>query len=220
MKKIKVILTGATGYVGEGVLLECLAHPAVEEVLVLTRRPCGVTHPKIRECIVPDFLDLERHGARLSGYDACFYCAGMGSAGVSEEAYARVTRDMTVHVAATLAAQNPQLVFCHVSGRAAEARQRKHMWARVKWQTENALAALRLPGLYNIRAGIMKPTPGQRNVNAAYRVLSPLYPLLRRWLPTQVSTMGEVGLAMINVVLKGHSSSILEVADIRALAAA
>jgi uncharacterized protein YbjT (DUF2867 family) len=219
-RTLGVILTGATGYVGEGVLLECLANPAVERVLVVTRRRYDGAHPKLKQLIVPDFMALEEHAAQLSGYDACFYCAGASSAGMSEEEYRRVTCDVTLHFAAVTARHNPRMVFCHISGHDVSGRKEKRMWARVKWETENALMALGISAVYNIRAGIMNRTPGQRNVNFAYRVVALLYPWLRARLPAQVSTMREVGLAMINVALKGHPSPILEVPAIRALAAA
>lgn len=220
MQTLKVILTGATGYVGEGVLLECLANPAVAQVLVVTRRPYPGADPKLKQLIVRDFMALDDYAAQLSGYDACFYCAGVSSAGMGEADYTRITYDVTLHFAALMAKINPQLVFCHVSGHDVSGRKDKRMWARVKWETENALMGLGLAAVYNIRAGIMNRTPGQRNVNLAYRVIAWLYPLLRAWLPAKVSTMREVGQAMINATLKGHPSPVLEVPAIRALAAA
>ena len=219
MQTLKVILTGATGYVGEGVLLECLANPLVERVLVVTRRRYDGAHPKLEQLIVPDFMALDEHAARLTGYDACFYCAGVSSAGMSEAEYRRITRDVTLHFAAATARLNPGMVFCHISGHDVSGRKEKRMWARVKWETENALMGLGLAAVYNIRAGIMNRTPGQRNVNIAYRVIALLYPWLRARLPALVTTMREVGLAMINVSLKGYHAPVLEVPDIRALAA-
>jgi len=140
-KKIRVILTGATGMVGEGVLLECQQHPAVEEVLVVTRKPYGGKHPKLKECIVPDFLDLDRFTSQLTGYDACFYCAGVSSRGMSEAEYTHITYDTTIYFAHKLAALNPQMIFNYVSGSLTDSSEKGSlMWARVKGKTENASA--------------------------------------------------------------------------------
>jgi len=214
----KIILTGATGYVGEGVLLECLAHPAIEQVLLVTRKPYDGQHPKIRQCVVPDFLELDGIAGELSGYDACFYCAGVSSVGLSEAEYSRITLDTTIQFASRLAGLNPQMTFCYVSGRNVSGRAEKSMWARVKWKTENALMELGFRQVYNFRAGFMKPTPGQQNVQTAYKLLAPLYPLWRVLFPAQVSTLRDVALAMIHSVLRGYPRPALEVTDIKSLA--
>jgi hypothetical protein len=217
--RIKIILTGATGLVGEGVLLECLAHPDIQQVLMINRRPSPLKHSKLKECIVPDFFNLEGITDQLAGYDACFYCAGISSRGMTEEAYSHVTYDTTMHFANRLLGLNPGMVFCHVSGSHTDSSEKgRVMWARVKGKTENALLQLPFKKVYNFRPGFMKPTPGQQNVNGLYRVIARLYPVLHLLFPNQGSTLQEVGLAMINSVLKGYSRQILEVKDIQSLA--
>jgi hypothetical protein len=219
--KFKVILTGATGMVGEGVLLECLDHLAIEQVLMVNRKPFSRKHHKLKECLIPDFLDLDAFISQLTGYDACFYCAGISSRGMSEVEYSHITYDTTLHFAKVLATLNRQMIFSFVSGSHTDSSGKgKIMWARVKGRTENALMRLRFKMEYNFRPGFMKPTPGQQNIKSYYEVIDQLYPLLRVLLPHQVSTMREVGLAMINSVLKGYPSKILEITDIKALAGA
>jgi uncharacterized protein YbjT (DUF2867 family) len=219
--KFKVIITGVTGMVGEGVMLECLEHPAVEQVLMVNRRRFRLEHPKLKECIVPDFLDLDRFSAELTGYDACFYCAGVSSAGMSEAAYNHITYDVTIHFAQKLASLNSQMIFDYVSGSLTDSSEKgRMMWARVKGKTENALMRLPIKRAYNFRPGLMKPTPGQKNVKWYLHALGGLYPLLRVILPNQVSTLRDVGLAMINTVLRGYPKQELEIRDINALAKA
>jgi hypothetical protein len=207
--------------VGEGVLLECLEHPAVGQVLMVNRKPYPTSHPKLEECLVPDFLALDEFSSRLTGYDACFYCAGVSSRGMSEEAYSHITYDVTTYFANNLASLNPQMIFCYVSGSLTDSSEKgRIMWARVKGKTENALMRLAFRKVYNFRPGFMKPTPGQRNIKSYYKAIGWLYPSLRVLLPKQVSTMREVGMAMINSVLKGYPKQILEISDINALARA
>lgn len=218
---MKVIVTGATGMVGEGVLLECLEHPSVERVLMVNRKPFSLKHPKLSELIVPDFLQLDGVTERLTGYDACFFCAGISSRGMSEADYTRVTYDVTLNFARTLASRNPQMVFVYVSGALTDSSEKgKIMWARVKGRTENALTKLGFAKVYNFRPGFMRPTAGQRNIKSYYGFIGWLYPVLRAMLPNQVSTMKDVGLAMINSVLNGCPKSILEIKDINLLAKA
>ena len=212
---MKIILTGATGMVGEGVLLECLATDDVEKVLVLGRKPNGHHHPKLEEMLVADFLKLEPSD-RLRGYDACFYCAGVSSVGMSEADYTRVTFDTPLHVAKTLA--DPRMVFVHVSGASTDGtEQGKVMWARVKGRAENALMKEPFRAVYNFRPGLMKPVKGQRNLKTSYRVGLVFLPVLR--LIFTMLTLSEVARAMLNCVRSGAPKSVLEVADIKALAA-
>jgi uncharacterized protein YbjT (DUF2867 family) len=219
--KLSVIVTGATGMVGEGVLLECLEHPAIGQVLMVNRKPYPAKHPKLSELIVPDFLHLDGFADRLTGYDACFYCAGISSRGMSESDYTHVTYDVTIHFAQTLASLNQKMVFDYVSGSLTDSSEKgRIMWARVKGRTENALMKLGFQNVYNFRPGFMKPTPGQRNIKSYYGFIGWLYPVLRALLPNQVSTMKDVGLAMINSVLKGYPKSVLEIKDINLLAKA
>ena len=219
--EIKVIITGSTGMVGEGVLLECLSHPAIKQVLMVNRRHADIQHPKLEELIVPDFLNLNDFTAQLTGYDACFYCAGISSRGMSEQDYNHITYDITMHFANKLAGINPQMVFSFISGSLTDSTEKgKMMWARVKGKTENALMKLPFKNEYNFRPGFMKPTPGQKNVKSYYKVIGGLYPVFRALFPNQVSTMKQVGMAMINSALKGYPKQILEIKDIKALAEA
>jgi uncharacterized protein YbjT (DUF2867 family) len=219
--EIKVIITGATGMVGEGVMLECLAHPAVKEVLIVTRKPANVKHPKLKNLVVSDFLDLAEITADLNGYDACFYCAGISSRGLNEAEYQHITLDITMHFAQTLLGINPAMIFSHISGSHTDSSEKgKVMWARIKGKTENALMKLPFKKVYNFRPGFMKPTEGQKNVTSFYKIIGSLYPLFLFLFPNNVSTMRQVGQAMINSVLKGYPNQILEVKDIKKLASA
>ncbi|MDQ2771027.1 MAG: NAD-dependent epimerase/dehydratase family protein [Bacteroidota bacterium] len=219
--KLRVILTGATGMVGEGVLLECLQNPTVEHVLVLTRRPTGRTHAKMSELLVPDLADLSAVESQLTGYNACFFCAGISSVGVSKEEYERITHDLTLTVGRTLVRLNPALTFIYVSGASTDSTgtSRQH-WARVKGRTENDLLALPFRAAYMFRPGFMQITPGQRNALKWYGSIAWLYPLARRLAPNFVCTMQEVGRAMIKAADFGYSKPVLEVRDIVALARA
>jgi uncharacterized protein YbjT (DUF2867 family) len=214
----RIILTGATGMVGEGVLLECLNHPSVSKILMVNRRTSSIKHPKLSECIVPDFSQLNNVMEQLTGYDACFYCAGISSAGMNEKDYSLITYDTTLHFAGALLSANPSMVFNHISGTGTNSESRI-MWARVKGKTENALLALPFKKVYNFRPGFMKPTAGQQNVKGFYKVLSALSPLLKLIFPGKVCSMKEVGLAMINSLKEDYPKNILEVSDIRKLAA-
>jgi uncharacterized protein YbjT (DUF2867 family) len=228
---IKVILTGATGMVGEGVLLECLGNPTVQQVLSVSRRSCGHQHPKLKECIIPDFLQFDlvtspnSEGpislrAQFTGYDACFYCAGISSIGMNEAEYTRVTFDIPLHFANQLVSLNPGMTFDHVSGGHTDSTEKgKVMWARVKGRTENALMQMPFKRVYNFRPGFMRPTPGQKNIKPVFKVLGKiLYPVFRLLMPGQVLTLSEVGQAMINSVTKDYPKQVLEIKDIRELA--
>ncbi len=217
---LSVIVTGATGMVGEGVLLECLADPRVGRVLVINRKPGGVAHPKLVEVIHGDFLDLSAIQDRLAGHDACFFCLGVSSVGMSEADYARVTRDVTLAMGRTLARLNPQMAFCYVTGKGTDSTERgKVMWARVKGATENELLRL-FPRGVMFRPGMMRATPGQRNLKGWYHALAWIYPVGRRLWPSAFCTLREVGQAMINAADFGSAKRVLEVQDIVALAAA
>jgi len=218
---MKVILTGATGMVGEGVLLECLKHPDVEKVLMVNRKPFALRHPKLEECVVPDFMDLSAVSDRLAGYDACFYCAGVSSVGMKEAEYSHITYDVTTHFASVLQPLNPGMVFDYVSGAQTDSlEQGRVMWARVKGRTENALMKMAFRGVYCFRPGAMKPVEGQKNIKGYLRAIGALYPVLNALFPKHVSTLSEVGLAMINSVLNGYPKQVLEVVDIKVLAKA
>lgn len=213
---IKVIVTGVTGMVGEGVLHECLHHPQIESVLVVGRRPCGVSHPKIKEIVHADFYNLSPIADQLKGYNACFFCLGVSSVGMKEEEYYQKTHTLTLHFANVLKLQNPDLTFCYVSGTGTDSTEKgKSMWARVKGKTENALLKI-FPKAYMFRPGYMHPTPGLKNVNKLYKFLGWTYPLFRAL--GKASTLKEQALAMINAALKGSDKKVLEVKDIIELA--
>lgn len=217
---LKVILTGASGMVGEGVLLESLKHPDVEEVLMVNRRHIEMSHPKLKELIVPDFLKLDEYTNQLTGYDACFYCAGISSVGMKEDAYSVVTYDTPLHFAQRLVKLNPNMIFNHVSGASTDSTEKgKIMWARVKGRAENALMKLPFKKVYNFRPGFMKPIKGQKNIKKAYKIIIAFSPLFFLLLPNKSSTMSQLGLAIINAALKGYPKQILEVKDIKLLAA-
>jgi uncharacterized protein YbjT (DUF2867 family) len=217
--KIKVIITGATGMVGEGVLLECLDNPNIEQVLIVNRKHYDLQHPKLKELLVADFLDLTAVTDQLTGYDACFYCAGISSVGMNEADYTHITYDITLHFAQTLAKLNPGMIFNFVSGGHTDSTEKgKIMWARVKGRTENALTRLPFKHVYNFRPGFMKPADGQKNIKWFFKAITGLYPVLRILFPNGVSTMRQIALAMINTVLIGYPKNILEIRDINELA--
>lgn len=214
--RMKVIITGTTGMVGEGVLLECLAEPAVERVLSVARRSSGHTHPKLSELSVPNFRELASVEPALTGYDACFYCAGVSSVGLKEPEYAAVTYDTPLHFAETLVRLNPGMVLVHVSGAHTDgSEQGKVMWARVKGKAENALARLPFKAVYNFRPSLMKPTPGQQHIKGSYRALLVFYPLLNLFFPGL--PLSAVGRAMINAVRFGAPKTVLEAQDMKEL---
>lgn len=200
--------------VGEGVLLECLNHSDVEQVLVINRKPGGVSHPKLREIIHADFFNLGPIEQQLIGFNACFFCLGVSSVGMNTEEYAHITRDLTLNVAQVLAKLNPQLTFCYVTGAGTDSSEKGRVaWARVKGATENALIRL-FKKAYMFRLGFMKAMPGQKNVMRYYKLFSWLYPIGRAVYPAGFCTLQEVGLAMINAVTQGYPKQILEVNDI------
>ena len=218
--KISAIITGASGMVGEGVLLECLADARVSRVLVITRKPSGVTHPKLIEVIHADFGDLAPIQARLAGYDACFFCLGVSSVGMSEADYKRVTYDLTTNFGRTLARLNPDMTFCYVTGASTDSTEHgRSMWARVKGATENELLRLFRRGVM-FRPGMMRATKGQRNLKGWYKAIAWIYPIGRALAPGSFCTLQEVGQAMINAATIGSPKKVLEVRDIVALAAA
>lgn len=219
---MKVILFGATGMVGQGVLLECLRDSGVERVLIVGRRPSGQSHPKITELVHEDFADFSE--APFAGYDACFFCLGVTSAGMSEAEYTRVTVDYTMAAARPLAKLNPGMTFVFVSGAGTDSTGKSRtMWARVKGRAENEVFAL-FKNAYAFRPAFIQPLDGITSRTRAYRifykVLAPFSSLLRRIAPKYVTTTAEVGRAMLHVARLGWSSAVLENADIEAAATA
>jgi uncharacterized protein YbjT (DUF2867 family) len=220
---MKVVLFGATGMVGAGVLRECLKDDRVTEVLAVLRSPSGITHSKLRELIRTDFFDFRDARDAFRGAEACFFCLGVTAVGKTEEEYRRLTFDITVSAARTLAEVNPGMTFCYVSGQGTDSSERgRAMWARVKGKTENEL--LRLPlRAYMFRPGYIQPLGGIRSKTRVYRVfyqiMAPLYPVLRRLAPNAVTTNESVGRAMIALAVSGYPSPILQVRDINRVAA-
>ncbi len=212
--KMKVILTGATGMVGEGVLMECLKNPKVSEVLVLGRKHYDLIHPKLKELLVPDFLKIEEVSQELKGYDACFFCAGISSVGMNEEKFTVITYDTTLTVAKTLLKENPNMVFNYVSGSGTNPNG-KQMWQRVKGKTENDLMNLGFRGEYNFRPALMLPFKEQKNFKPSFRFMTKV---LKYVMPKATLTLKQVGEAMINLTEKSYKKQILEVEDIRELA--
>lgn len=204
--------------VGEGVLLECLNDANVEQILVINRKPGGVSHPKLHEIVHTDFFKLGPIEKQLSGYNACFFCLGISSVGISKEQYRHITYDLTLNVAQLLAKLNPDMAFCYVTGAGTDSTEQGRIaWARVKGATENALMRL-FKHAYMFRPGFMKATPGQKNIKSYYKFFLWLYPIGRILYPAGFCTLQQVGQAMINVVNQGYPKQILEVKDIVTLA--
>ncbi len=205
--------------VGEGVLHECLSHPEVESILVINRRPCGISHPKLKEIIHKDFYDLSPIQDQLKGYNACFYCLGITSLRMKEEEYHKLTYSLTVYFGETLLAQNKEMTFCYISGAGTDnTGKAKNMWVRVKGEVESKLLSMPFKNAYMFRPGLMKPTKGLKNTLTVYKVLGFMIPLFRLLFPNFVCTLKEVGVAMINAANKGYDKSELEVKDIVDLA--
>jgi uncharacterized protein YbjT (DUF2867 family) len=219
---MKILLFGATGMVGQGVLRECLLEPVVEQVRTVGRTATGTNHPKLREIVHRDMWHYADIEANLSGFDACFFCLGVSSAGMKEQDYERITYDLTMAAAETLCRLNPQMQFFYVSGAGTDSTEHgRSMWARVKGRTENALLRLPFAAAYMFRPGLIQPLHGVRPKAAFYRVFyvlfKPLLPLLRRAFPNHVLTTEEIGRAMLLVARHGYEKHILETRDIRAV---
>ncbi len=220
MAGIKVIITGATGMVGEGVLFECLQNAEVAEVLIVNRRHYEWQHPKLKELILPDFFQLDKHAEQVTGYDACFFCAGVSSVGKKEEKFYHLTYALTMHVAETLAKQNNNMTFCYVSGAGTDSSEKgRLMWARVKGKTENDLMKLPFAQVYNFRPGVIESGKGMKNTIKLYHYFKWLLPIIKFISKNGVVSLAEIGQAMINAATKGYKKQILEVKDIKELAA-
>lgn len=218
-KKVRAIVTGSTGMVGEGVLHECLLHPDVESVLVINRKPCGVSHPKLKEIIIADFFDLSTIEFQLTGYNACFFCLGVSSIGMKEPEYTKVSYTLTMNVAQTLSRLNPDMTFCYVSGSGTDSTEKgRMMWARVKGKTENDLRKLPFKAAYAFRPAFMLPTKGLSNTLSMYKYISWMYPLVHPLFPNSFGTLSDLGLAMINSVIFGADRKVLDSKDIAELA--
>ncbi len=219
-----MILFGATGMIGQGVLRECLRDPEVEAVLAIGRGPSGQQHPKLRDLVHADLLDLRSIEGQLSGYDACFFCLGVSSAGMTEEAYMRVTHGIALAAAGTLAKLNPQMTFVLVTGAGTDSSEKgRSMWARVKGKTENDVGRLPFKAAYMFRPGFIQPLHGIKSRTAAYRIaysiLWPLMPVAKALFPRGILTTEQLGRAMLAVAKRGAPKRVLEMRDIAALGA-
>ncbi|MDR3430007.1 NAD(P)H-binding protein [Silvimonas sp.] len=219
---MKVILLGATGMVGQGVLRECLRDPAVDSVLCVGRNATGQTHPKLRELVAADLYDLSAFAEQLSGFDACFFCLGVSSAGMAEAPYRRITYDLTLAVAQLLVRQNPALTFIYVSGAGTDSSEHgRAMWARVKGATENALLKLPFQAAYMLRPGAIQPLHGVKSKTGWYRaiyvVVGPLLTTLRRVWPQYITTTEQMGRVMLTLAQRGYPRPVLETVDINQL---
>jgi len=216
---MKVLLFGATGMVGQGVLQECLGDPGIESVVAIGRTATGVSDAKFREILRPDLFNYSDIEPELTGFDACFFCLGVSSAGMSQVDYHNLTYTLTLAAAETLARLNPGMTFIYVSGTGTDSSEKGPvMWARVKGRTENALLRLRFKAAYMFRPGIIEPVHGEKSKTDAYRIgyflAKPFLPLLRGFLPDRVVTTEELAVAMIRVAREGFPKKILESADI------
>ena len=218
-KRVKVILFGATGMVGQGALRECLLDPEVESVLAIGRTATGQQHERLHEIVHEDFCDFSPIEDKLAGYGACFFCLGVSAMGISEQWYRRVTYDFTMSAARTLARLNPNMTFIYVSGAGTDSSERgRIMWARVKGMTENALLQLPFRAQYMFRPAYIQPLHGIRTKTKLYRVfyalLAPIFPLWKALLPKYVTTTEHLGRAMIEVAKRGAPKRVLENHDI------
>jgi uncharacterized protein YbjT (DUF2867 family) len=219
---MKVILFGATGMVGQGVLRECLLDPDVQQILSIVRTPSGQHHAKLHELIHSNFFDYSEIETQLTGFDACFFSLGVSSAGMDEAKYTHLTYDLTVSAATTLAKLNPQMTFIYVSGAGTDSTERgRSMWARIKGKTENDILKLSFRAAYMFRPGFIQPLHGIRSktrlYQTVYTVLNPILPLLKFTLPQYVTTTEQVGRAMLQVAKHGYPRRILESKDIDSL---
>ena len=214
---MKIILTGATGMIGEGILIECLNDPRIQAILSVSRKPSGKTHPKLSEYIVPEFLDLSENDTKLQGYDACFFCAGVSSVGMEKPLYEKLTYDTTMAFAKAIGNQ-PQLSFVYVSGGGTDRTEKGRLhWARIKGKVENDLARMNFKATFGFRIGMMIPAKGQQHVLKYYNYLGWMSPFLKVFFPNVISTMRQVANAMIRVCSEGYASDVINVKDIRKL---
>jgi uncharacterized protein YbjT (DUF2867 family) len=216
---MRVLIFGATGMVGQGVLRECLLDPSIYAVQTVGRSATGTQNPKLREMVQPDLFHYSGIETELKGFDACFFCLGVSSAGMSEQEYENLTYTLTLAAAETLSRLNPAMTFVYVSGARTDSSEKgRVMWARVKGKTENAILRLPFKAAYMFRPGVIQPVHGARSKTTAYRVgyalAKPLLPLLRRLFPRYILTTEEIGRAMIHVAKRGAPKNVLESWDI------
>ena len=222
-QKQNVIITGATGMVGMGILLECLDHKEIGEVLVIGRNSIGITHPNLKELIHKDFSDFSNVKDELSGYDACFFSLGISAAGLKEEEYARITHDFTLNLASTLFKLNPEMTFNYVSGQGTDSSEKgRMMWARVKGKTENDLLNIGFKQAFMFRPGMIIPLRGIKSRTKSYQFMYDyfmwLVKLTKAVSPNSVVSTKQIGLAMINSMYRGYDKKVLTPKDIIILA--
>jgi len=224
MDQLKVLITGTTGMVGKGVLLECLENPAVSAIIIINRHSAAISHPKLKEIIHNDFYNLSAIESQLTGIDACFFCLGVSAFRMNEAVYTRITYDLTISVARALLRLNPGMAFCYVSGEGTDSSEKGGlMWARVKGKTENTLLSMPFNKAYMFRPGYIHPMFGVKSrtawYNAIYVVFKPLYPILKALFPNRITTNQAVGKAMIAVALQKPPLKVLTPKDINDFAA-
>lgn len=220
--KLKAIITGSTGMIGKGLLLECIDSPHVESVLVINRSPVNIEHPKLKEIVHSDLSNLIEIEDEFVGYNVCFFCLGISASGISETEYKQITFDLTLNFAKTVLDKNPEISFCYISGAGTDSSEKgRTMWARVKGKTENALLKMNFRSAYMFRPALIIPMRGVKSRTKAYNriyfVLKPLYPILKH-LKRMVTNTEKLGKAMINVAMLGSEKKILENKDINYIA--
>jgi uncharacterized protein YbjT (DUF2867 family) len=215
---IRAIITGTTGMVGEGVMHQCLQHPDVEAVLIINRKPSGYLHPKLKEIVHANFFDLSAIEDQLSGYNACYFCLGISSVGISKDDYYKTTYTLTLNVAQTLVKQNPDMTFCYVSGAGTDSKEKGTGWAAVKGKTENDLMKLPFKQVFAFRPGFIKPIKGLSKTHSFYKYINWLYPIGRALYTAGFTTLQELAQAMINITKQGYPAKVMEGKDIITLA--
>lgn len=221
---MNVLIFGATGMVGQGVLRECLLDPSVARIQTLGRTATGTVHSKVREIAHKDLFHYEAIEKELTGFDACFFCLGVSSVGMDKAEYERITYDLTIAAAEVLCRLNPQMTFVYVTGQGTDSSESGPVhWARIKGKTENALLQMPFAAAYMFRPGVIEPlhgvAPKATLPRVAYKLLSPLFPLLHWIFPDRILTTEIIGRAMLNAVRKGYSKKVLEPVDIKSLGA-
>jgi nucleoside-diphosphate-sugar epimerase len=214
--KLNVIITGVTGMVGEGILYACLDSNKVEKILIISRKPSLINHPKVKEIIHADFNNFDSFSENISEYNACFHCLGVSSVGMKEEQFNKLTFELTKAMVDCFSSLNPKIAYTYVSGVGTDGSEKgKSIWARVKGKTENYIRSIPNQGAFMFRPGYLQPTKGTKNAYKTYKILSFLYPVLKFCFPKYTCTLEEMGKAMINVCAMGYSKNVLEVEDIK-----
>jgi len=214
--QLNIILYGPTGFVGSGVLAECLKHPQIDKVTAITRDKIPVQHEKLTEIILKDFEDYSQIKDQLSGHDAVFFCLGVSAAQVRDkDKYYKITYDFTMAAAKAISEMNQDVTFCYISGAGTETEKKRMNWAKVKSKVEDDLSNFNFKSVYNFRPALIFPSHGEKSNYPGIKLLFPFYPLLNKILPKYITTTEEMGLAMINCALTGYEKNILENKDVR-----